>query len=312
MPAFFTHTEGVSAADVALVPPRRLGALLIDARSTADLSLSELADRSSGRFSVDDLAAIEAGERDLFDADLRAIAAVYDVDAGDLVPERSRLVIDLDERRIAAGPHQQPIKAPTADEVLATYLSLVYMMRNSTPGTPLPLRQTDVDVLSRALEIASIDVETRLVDLMGDPDRIVSRRQSIWRSRFLLPVAGVVVAVTAVGTLVLVHQVSSTVTVVEPVVVNVPAGGPPVSLIDPVVVERNADRTPGPQHVVGEPAESLAPAQVIERNPDGTPGTQHERTDPVPAAGSAGATGAPAPTAASTTASSTPPVPAAP
>ncbi len=266
------------------MPPRRLGALLVDARAHADLTLPELADLSGGRFSVGDLLAIEAGERDLFDADLRAIAAIYDIDAGELVPERSRLVIDLEERRIAAGPHQQPIKAPTADEVLATYLSLVYMMRNSTPGTPLPLRQTDVDVLSRALEIASVDVETRLVDLMGDPDRIVSRRQSIWRSRFLLPVAGVVVAATAVGTLVLVHQTASTVTSVEPIVVDVPTGAPAASVIDPIVVERNADGSAGPQHVVGEPAERLAPAQVVERAPDGTPGTQHERSDTVPPA----------------------------
>jgi hypothetical protein len=281
----------VSAADVALVPPRRLGLLLIDARQRADRSLPELAARSGGRFSVRDLLAIEAGDRELFDADLRTVAALYDLDPGELVPERSRLVIDLDDRRIAAGSHQQPIKAPTADEVLATYLSLVYLMRNSTPGTPLPLRQTDVDVLSRALEIASADVETRLLDLMADPDRAVTRRHSIWRSRFLLPVAGVVVAATAIGTVVLVHQSSSSsVTVVDPVVVDVPTAVPSASIIDPIVVERNADGTPGPQHVVGEPAVGLAPAQVVERNPDGTPGTQHERNDPAPPPSAPGTT----------------------
>ncbi len=98
-------------------------------------SVHELASRSF--FTVADLLAIEAGERGSHRPELREVLGVYGVDPDDLVPERAKLVIDLDEQVLAAGGEQRSLagRAPTADEVLASYLSLVYTLRHAEPGT---------------------------------------------------------------------------------------------------------------------------------------------------------------------------------
>ncbi|MEZ5140927.1 MAG: helix-turn-helix domain-containing protein [Acidimicrobiales bacterium] len=184
-----------------LVPPARLGRLLAQRRAAASRTPSELAAASNGWFTVADLAAIEAGERTLSDTEVSAVTELYGVAPGELVPERSALTIDLDERHIAAGAEARRLRGrdPEPDEVLATYLSLLYSLRHATPGTPLVLRQADVAVLSRALQLGTAEVETRLGGLMADPDRLVATRTDQLRRRVLVPVAGVVVAVLAGG-----------------------------------------------------------------------------------------------------------------
>lgn len=256
---------------IAVVPARRLAQLLAEARRHHDESLTTLAERSAGAFSRGDLLALEAGVHPLDDETVRQAVELYRVDPGVLTPERSRLVVDLDEGRLRAGAHVQPLGAPTADEVLTTYLSLVYTMRHATPGTPLPLRDADISVLSRVLELTSTDVETRLVDLMADPDDHVGARHRWLRRRVLVPAAGVLVAVTALGSLVLVNA-SGDPSVVEPVApTETVATEQPAQLIPPVVMERDpATGEPGPQVTVTveQPAASLIPPVVVERNPE--------------------------------------------
>jgi hypothetical protein len=275
----------VEGGTIAVVPARRLAQLLAEARRHHDESLATLAERSGGTFTTGDLLALEGGTHRLDDETVRRAVELYRVDPGVLAPERSRLVIDLDERRLRAGPHEQPLVAPTADEVLATYLSLVYTMRPAAPGTPLPLRDADISVLSRVLELTSTDVEARLVDLMADPHDHVGTRHRWLRRRVLVPAAGVLVAVTAIGSLVLVDAGGDT-TSVEPVAPAEPAptvSQPDVSLIPPVVQERDP-RTggAGPQVTVTvappattPPDVALIPPAVMERDPQtGEPGPQ--------------------------------------
>jgi transcriptional regulator with XRE-family HTH domain len=195
----------VSDATLALVPPRRLGSLLRDERAARGRTVDELA--AASPFSPTDLQAIEAGERRLTDAEVTAVLEVYGVAPDELVPERAKLVIDLDEQVLSTGGAAQTIagEAPTADEVLASYLSLVYTLRRAVPGTRLVLRDADLAVLARALDLAESAVSERLHSLMAEPQGEVQRRSRLLRGRVLVPLAGVVVAATAIGALVLVQ-----------------------------------------------------------------------------------------------------------
>ena len=254
----------MDGGSTAIVPARRLANLLAEARRHGDLSVAELARRADGRFSAQDLLALEGATYALDDDVVRAAVTLYGVAPGVLAPERSQLVVDLEERRLRAGPHEQDLGAPTADEVLTTYLSLVYTMRQAVPGTPLALRDADIAVLGRVLELTGTDVEDRLVDLMADPDGSVDRRQRWLSRRVLVPAAGILVAATAIGGLILVSGSSDPVGPAPVVTV-----APGAEVIPPVVVERNPDGTPGPQVPVQV---EIGDAIVMERDPSGRPG----------------------------------------
>jgi len=190
---------------VALVPPRRLGSLLRQARVAGSVELEELVSR--GEFGLIDLEDIEHGRRSIDDATLARLLTLYGIEDAGLLPDRARLVIDLDAGRIAVDQVDIMVGDETdADAVLTRYLALVYRLRDLPVGTPVPLRDVDLDVLSTALKIASADVGLRLERLMRQ-ETIVRKDQRRLRRRLLVPVAGVVVAATAVGVLVLVSQI---------------------------------------------------------------------------------------------------------
>ena len=192
------------SANTALVPPRRLGTLLRQARVASGLELSELT-RESG-LTVVELDDVEHGRRDLDERTLKSLVDSYGIEDAGLVPERSQLIIDLDEGRIAVnnsdldvGPSSGP------DAVLARYLALVYRLRDMPLGASLHLRDLDLDVLASALEIGNDDIETRLHRLM-DQESAIERDQRKIRRQLLLPLVGVLIAATGLGTLVLVAE----------------------------------------------------------------------------------------------------------
>ncbi len=265
------------APPLSLVPPRRLGTLLASVRTDEGRSLDDVA--RSSPFGVDDLAAIEAGTRPLDDDAVAALLDAYRLEPDAVVPVRTELVVDLDDGRIASGASAREVAAPTADEVLTTYLSLVYTMRNATPGTPLVLRDADVDVLSRALDLAHPEVEHRLHDLMAEPQGAVRRRMGGLRARVLVPVAGMVVAATAIGTLLVVARSDDGDSTPAPATTD--ADTPVIVTSDePARVGPASVQTPeGGLVVEGEdiPAAELPPdaanvgqAQTAVRNPDGS------------------------------------------
>jgi transcriptional regulator with XRE-family HTH domain len=187
-----------------LVPPRRLGTLLREARVTSGLELSALAAESG--LTVIDLEDIEYGRRDLDEQTMKALVRAYGIEDAGLVPERSQLIIDLDEGRIAVN-HSGLDIGPTSgpDAVLARYLALVYRLRDMPLGTQLHLRDIDVDVLSTALELGNLDIESRLRRLMAQESTIEQDQKRI-RRHLLLPLVGVLIAATGIGTLVLIAQ----------------------------------------------------------------------------------------------------------
>jgi transcriptional regulator with XRE-family HTH domain len=185
-----------------LVPPRRLGALLRQARLDSGRELGELTAASG--LSVVELDDVEHGRRELDESMLTALVDSYGIAAARLVPERSQLVIDLDEGRIAVNRTDVDVDpAYGPDAILTRYLALVYRLREVPLGTPLHLRDVDVDVLSGALSLETEDVDARLHRLMNRRSDVADDQRRI-RRQLLLPLIGVVIAATGVGTLVLV------------------------------------------------------------------------------------------------------------
>lgn len=147
------------------------------------------------------LASIEAGETPLTDKSLEAVLRAYDVTIDELLPARRQVILDLDAGQLLVAEEAAELQgAPTPDEVLGAYLSLVYTLRRARPGRPVVLRGFDVAVLAKALDLAEPDVEARLRGLMVDPTTEVSRLTRLFSSRLALPIAGAVVVATALGT----------------------------------------------------------------------------------------------------------------
>ena len=177
-----------------LVPPRRLGALLREARVTAGLELDEIALEQTG-LTVVDLDDFEHGRRIIDDSTLSRLVELYGVQDADLLPPRSQLVIDLDEGRITVDESEtwtEDDEMSGVDAVLARYLALVYHLRDLPLGSPIGLRDIDLDVLSVALELEATDIERRLKELMRSEDVIAADQRRIKR-RMLMPLVGVVI-----------------------------------------------------------------------------------------------------------------------
>lgn len=189
----------MTTATLDIVPPRRIGLLLTGARAERGLTLAQVAARSS--LAEDVLGSIEAGETPLTDESLDAVLNAYGTTIDELLPARRQVVLDLDAGQLLVAEEAAELQgAPTADEVLGAYLSLVYTLRRAVPGSAVVLREFDVAVLAKALDLAEPEVAARLTGLMADPSTEVSRLTRLFRSRLVLPIAGAVVVATALGT----------------------------------------------------------------------------------------------------------------
>jgi transcriptional regulator with XRE-family HTH domain len=226
-----------------LVPPKRLGNLLAKARVANGYSLEEASRALGGSWSPMALLEAETGRRPLQDPEVKELTSLYDIPTSTLIPARSRLTIDITEGTLAIGGETVQLEHSDAErrEVLSRYLSMVYAMRDVTPGKTVPLRLPDLDVLQGVFHTGRRDLEDELRELMVDPSGSVSFRTSRLRGRLLVPLAGVLVAATTVGTLLLVSNDSSA----SPAQ---PAAGDAVAVEigDAVVQERLPDGTPGP------------------------------------------------------------------
>lgn len=194
----------MTASTQLVVPPLRLGNLLRARRLELGLGLEELALRSGGSFTRSELADVEAGRALLDDLRLLGLTRLYAIDMGELVPSRSQLVIDLDEGRIAVADHAMALPDhDPVDDLLASYLALVYSLRKLPVGTPIAFRDVDIDVLGTALERRGTDIEFELRRLVREPTPDVGGFTRLFRRRLLVPAAGVFVGLTTIGAVVL-------------------------------------------------------------------------------------------------------------
>lgn len=272
--------------DDVLVPPRRFGSLLRESRVAAGEELSDVAARSE-KMTVVDLDDLEHGRRSIDDGLLVEVVEMYGMDASEMFPQRTRLMIDLNEGVIAVDTTQIAVEtAADADAVLIRYLALVHRLRGQSVGTTVQIRELDVGILASALELHDGEIERRLHRLMGDEAVEVSARKL--RKRLVLPLAGVVVAITAVGVLVLVADDGPGVDGTDPsqVMMNIEAQtGTAIAVQSPALARNVAPAsatgvTPVPETDVGEAAvvEAVVPA------PAPAVGAEADATAPAPEA----------------------------
>jgi len=239
----------MNTATLTLLPPRRLGAILAERRMLMSSTVAEVAGGSP--FTEAQLLEIEAGAAPLTEARIDAVIAAYGMHPDDLLSQRAQVVVDLDRGQLLVAEQAAALDldAPTADEVLGAYLSLLYVLRRATPGTPLILRAHDLGILARSLRLAEPEVEARLVGLMARPTPDIEVLHRSLRRKLLLPVIGAVVVVGALG-LVLVLRADSQAQITpspstRPGAIEVPVN-PEVGLLPPANQSRNDDGTPGP------------------------------------------------------------------
>jgi hypothetical protein len=191
--------------------------------------------------------------------------------------------VDLEEGRLLVDDNRTRLgRRADRDDVLTRYLAMVYAMRHIEPGTPIPLRVDDLDVLGRALRVGSRTLTADLQSLMANPDDLVGWRTRILRRKVLFPAAGVLVAFCGVGALLLVQpaEAPSTTNVNTPAAaVNPSSPLPSADIGEAIVQERGTDGSAGPVQVrsklsAGEivpsaplPAAEIGEAAVQERDP---------------------------------------------
>ena len=232
----------VSSSPALLVPPVRLGRILHGRRLAAGESIDALVRRCGLAYDPDFFEAVESGEAPLDEPTVRWLAALYDMKVEHLVPQRARLVIDLNEGSVALGSLSGHLVDPLPDEVLAKYLALVIELRGLSANAPLKIRDLDLDVLATALAMRPRDVQQRLHTLMrGDPEPIDGARRRL-RSRVVVPMAGILVAFTAVGALLFERASDST---SDPVVTVPVAGGPTTEVLVEIGDATVLTRPPG-------------------------------------------------------------------
>lgn len=187
-----------SMIDVASTPPARVGWHLQRAREAAGLSAGE-ASASTG-LTVATIADLEHGRRLLSVADHDRLAGAYGVERSALIPPRTPVVVDEAARVIRLGEREAGLGAE--DDVLASYLSLVYDVRGARPGKRIPLRDEDLDTLSAVVGDDPDQIEGRLVELMGcTHDEVRGLGALLLRRRVLGSAAALVLGMSGVAAL---------------------------------------------------------------------------------------------------------------
>lgn len=195
-----------------LVPPRRLGQLLVGHRTSAGLSVADIAQRTSLLGSEIAVHHLEAGRLPLNDEEMTAVTAAYGVQVDALVPQRSQLIVDLDERTFAVDGHSVAFSGPGSqmtDELLTQYLSLVRALRSLPADAEVVLRDRDLGALSGALVLPTEDIENRLHELMESQPLLLRRRAQRLSLRPLVPALGILVGATAIGGVILTSATQS-------------------------------------------------------------------------------------------------------
>lgn len=235
-----------------VVPPKRLGNLLSGIRLERGFTLEEAAQALGGHWTALYLLEAETGQRPLMDPEIRDLAKLYDIDVTTLVPERSHLIIDLDDGFMSINGELSRFESSEVErqEILKRYLALVYLMRNKEPGHAIPLRLTDLEILAGVLSTDKRTVEDQLRLMMERADRGLTSRIGRLKGRLFVPAAGIFVAGTAMGALILTSgPVGAQEDHTEPVQTGTEQSADdsaPVEIGDAIYQERGEDGTPGP------------------------------------------------------------------
>lgn len=185
-----------------LVPPGRLAALLVEHRVAQGLDIVDMARRSNGMFTPRYLENAERGRVALDDRVIGHLVGLYEVDSGPVIPQRSQLMLDIDQQQLIVGDAAVGFDSLHVDDVLSRYLWLVYRLRGLDPGSELVLRDRDLDLLAQTLGVSEAELRRDIRGLIEAPDS-VRHAKSVARSR-IVAVAGALVGLSALGALVIV------------------------------------------------------------------------------------------------------------
>ncbi|MCO5321398.1 MAG: hypothetical protein M9922_08380 [Microthrixaceae bacterium] len=272
------HGGDVGAIAVTEAPPERVGLLLADARTRRGLGLEE-ACRRAGVLDPAELMALEGGALAVDEATFAALSGLYGVSARDLVPPRDHLVVDLREGYLRAGGEMTLLSSGVGrHDVLSRYLEMVWEMRCVEPGSEVPLRDADLEVLGDSLEVAPGALRAELLRMMRERVRAIPKR------RVLLGL-GAAIAVVTGGVLMWQSGADNpsldAVTAGSAAVATAPAAqlppAPEATIGDAVVIERGGTQGTVTGDLPAAPAAEVGDAAVQERNPDGSPGVQQTR-----------------------------------
>ena len=180
----------VSLAEAIAVPQKRLAGLLSDHRRATGFELHDIVGRSRGRFSHEELAAIERGEREIDPVELVMLLRAYQLDSDGVIPARGGLVLDLDRQLLEIGEHRVGFDSLFVDDVLHSYIGLLRNVRVLPDDTPLALRDDDLAQLSLWLG-PDVEVLRTRIEVLAEPIVLP------WHQRTGIVVAatGIVVAV---------------------------------------------------------------------------------------------------------------------
>ena len=164
-----THT-------IAEPQPSSVAERLRDARQRAGLTLEQAASATGLLRSY--VAALEAARRRPLPREVDRLARAYDADLTDLMP--ARRPVEVDAGRITVAGQSRRIRDAADDrEVYAAYLFLLYAVRGAAPGSRIPLRSSDVELLMQVVGEDAETIEHRLVQLMGCPPEEATRLGSV-------------------------------------------------------------------------------------------------------------------------------------
>lgn len=202
----------------------------------------------------------ERGRQPVPEGARRAIADVLGQPVTALVPDRAGSQVAVEAGSIRVGGVRRPTEP---DQLLPSYLEMVYTLRGVRRGEPLSLRDEDLDALSRALGSRPEVIEERLLDLIAcTEEEAADLRALIMRRRVATGVAGMAAGALALG------GVS---------VADVLQRGDDVQQVRTVQPDSSADDSPA------DDAVHQAPAPPTTASPDPAPATTSTTAAPAPA-----------------------------
>ena len=191
-------------SELSLIPPRRMGRLLANARYRARMSAPAAAFASYGRFDTLEIRRIEEGDLPVSDDDIQMFASIYRLNVDGIVPPRMELAIDRSEGWIRVGGRVQPLSSTSDDRsVLIRYLAIVYELRGVRPGYLIVPRDNDLRVIGALFNRTPTEVRLHLETIMRRDRHEITDVHDRLRERLTVPSIGVLVGFTRIGALLL-------------------------------------------------------------------------------------------------------------
>lgn len=185
--------------DAPLVSMGRFGATLHRARRRSEESLAALSKRSGGRWMPDDLVAVERGVRRLSDLQVREIAWVYSLPMAAWSARGTHLVLDRSTACDLDGS-AGPVVADL-DEARRTVACRVVAVSVAI-GIDV-VAGDGLDAVAAAAELSPTGASELIGEVLAEDHALLAGTVDEMSAAVAVPAAGIAVACTAAGTLVL-------------------------------------------------------------------------------------------------------------